>query len=63
MIQLNETLKVGDAARLFRPLAVGAALFAILLPSTAATAQQGRDSVTETVTTQRDLNGKDLVSE
>jgi hypothetical protein len=59
----DETSRVCRGRRRLRRRAVGIASLLILLSSTAAIAQQSGDTVTETVTTRRDLNGRDLVSE
>jgi len=63
VIEMGETLK----ARVSRHVIPGRGLFTLMfwisLTAPVAMAQQAVDTVTETVTTRRDLNGKDAVSE
>ena len=61
----GETLRVRHARRFIRGRGVVAALCWIVLAATAALAQQSGGTVTETVTTRRDrdLNGREAVSE
>lgn len=63
MIERGKTSK----PRVFRHVIPGRALFTLMfwiaLAAPVAMAQQPVDTVTETVTTRRDLNGKDAVSE
>ena len=53
----------GFTRRLIRPYGVLAVLFCVVLVATTAMAQQGVETVTEKVTTRRDVNGRDAVRE
>ena len=63
MIEQGETSKVRLANRLIRRRGVITVSFWVVLAATTAVAQQNVGTVTETVTTRRDLNGRDAVSE
>ena len=65
MIDGGKTLRVRHAGRFTRGRGVVTAFCWIVLAATAALAQQGGGTITETVTTRRtrDLNGKEAVSE
>ena len=63
MIEQGETSRVRLANRLIRRHGVITVSFWIVLAATTAMAQQSGGTVTETVTTRRDLNGRDAVSE
>ena len=63
MIEQGETSKVRLATRLIRRRGVITVSFWVVLAATTAMAQQSVGTVTETVTTRRDLNGRDAVSE
>src|SRR4029453_4914243 len=62
MIERNESSPEGFIRRLLPHYAV-ATVFCVVLSATTALAQQSAGTVTETVTTHRDLNGRDAVSE
>ena len=62
MIARNGT-STGFVQRLLRQAGLAAVLFWIGPPATTALAQQSARTVTETVATRRDLNGRDAVSE
>ena len=62
MIGWNQTSTVRFARRLIRPGSVITVCW-IVLAATSAMAQQSVGTVTESVTTRRDLNGRDAVSE
>jgi hypothetical protein len=53
----------GFIRRLLPPHGLATVLFGVVLAATSAMAQQSAGTVTETVTTSRDLNGRDAVSE
>jgi hypothetical protein len=59
----GETSRVWLTKRLIRPGGVITVWCWILLAATTAVAQQSAGTVTETVSTRRDLNGRDAVSE
>ena len=63
MIEHGETSKARLDSRLVRRRGVITVSFWIVLAATTAVAQQSVGTVTETVTTSRDLNGRDAVSE
>ena len=63
MFERGETSRMRLIKRLIRRRGVIAVLFWIVLASTTAMAQQGAETVTEKVTTRRDLNGRDTVRE
>ena len=63
MIEHGETSKVRLANRLTRRRGAITVSFWIVLAATTAVAQQSVGTVTETVTTRRDLNGRDALSE
>ena len=63
MIEWNQTSTVRFARRLIRPGRVITVSCWIVLAATTAMAQQRAGTATETVTTRRDLNGRDAVSE
>jgi hypothetical protein len=63
VIERDETLTVRLTKRLIGQRGVITVLFWILLAATTAMAQQSGETVTETVTTRRDLNGSDAVRE
>jgi hypothetical protein len=63
VLKRGETSRVRLTKRLIRRRGVIAVLFWIVLAATTAMAQQSGETVTETVTTRRDLNGKDDVRE
>ena len=63
MIEWNQTSTVRFARRLIRPGSVITVFCWIVLAATTAMAQQSAGTATETVTTRRDLNGRDAVSE
>jgi hypothetical protein len=56
-------MRMHRATRSIRPGAVGTLLFGIALTATTAMAQDSVGTVSEAVTTRRDLNGRDAVSE
>jgi hypothetical protein len=62
MIERNEASPEGCIRRLLPHYGV-ATVFCVVLAATTALAQQSAGTVTETVTTHRDLNGRDAVSE
>lgn len=62
MIEHHETSRVRLANRLIRRRGVITVSFWVALTATTAVAQQSVGTVTETVTTRRDLNGRDVVS-
>ena len=63
MIERGESSIRRPTRRLIRRLGVMAVWSGIVLAATTAMAQQSAGTVTETVTTRRDLNGRDAVSE
>jgi hypothetical protein len=63
MIERNEASPEGFIRRLLPLYGVATALFCVVLAATTAMAQQSAGTVTETITTRRDLNGRDAVSE
>ena len=63
MIELGEPSIQRPSRRLIRGLGVMAVWSCVVLAATTAMAQQSAEIVTETVTTRRDLNGRDVVSE
>ena len=63
MIERNEASPEGFIRRLLPQYSVATVLFCVVLAATSALAQQSAGTVTETVTTRRDLNGRDAVSE
>ena len=63
MIERDQTSTVPLTRRLIRPGGVITVWCWILLAATTAVAQQSAGTVTETVTTRRDLNGREAVSE
>ena len=63
MIERDETSRVRLTRRLIRRRGVITVWCWIVLAATTAMAQQSVGTVTETVTTRRDLNGRDAVSE
>jgi hypothetical protein len=63
VIEWDQTSTVPLARRLIRPGGVIAVWCWIVLAATTAMAQQSAGTVTETVTTRRDLNRRDAVSE
>ena len=63
MIEHDETSTVRLAKRLMRRRGVIIVSFWVVLAATSALAQQNVGTVTETVTTRRDLNGRDGLSE
>ena len=63
MIERNEASPEGFIRRLLPQYGVATVLFCVVLAATTAMAQQSAGTVTETVTTRRDLNGRDAVSE
>jgi hypothetical protein len=64
MFERNETSAVEGVIRRLRPQhGLATVLFGVVLAATTAMAQQSAGTVTETVTTRRDLNGRDAVSE
>jgi hypothetical protein len=63
MIERNEASPEGFIRRLLPQYGVATVLFCVVLAATTAMAQQSAGTVTETVTTRRDLNGRDVVSE
>ena len=63
MIDWDQTSTVTLIRRLIRPAGVITVWCWIVLAATTAMAQQSAGTVTESVTTRRDLNGRDAVSE
>ena len=63
MIDWDQTSTVTLIRRLIRPAGVITVWCWIVLAATTAMAQQSAGTVTETVTTRRDLNGREAVSE
>ena len=63
MIDWDQTSTVTLIRRLIRPAGVLTVWGWIVLAATTAMAQQSAGTVTESVTTRRDLNGRDAVSE
>ena len=63
MIERDQTSTVPLTRRLIRPGGVITVWCWIVLAATTAMAQQSAGAVTETVTTRRDLNGREAVSE
>jgi hypothetical protein len=63
VIERNETSRVRPGKRLMARNSAVTLLFWLVLAATTAMAQQSVGTVTETVTTRRDLNGRDVVSE
>jgi hypothetical protein len=63
MTEWDQTSTVPLARRLIRPCGVITVWCWIVLAATTAMAQQSAGTVTETVTTRRDVNGRDAVSE
>ena len=63
MIELNQTSPAPRAGRFARAGGVITVGCWIVLAATTAIAQQNAETVTETITTRRDLNGSDVVSE
>ena len=63
MIERGESPVLRPTRRLIRRCGVIAVWSCIVLAATTAIAQQSVGTVTETVTTRRDLNGRDVVSE
>jgi hypothetical protein len=63
VIEWDRTSTVPLAKRLIRPGGVITLWCWIMLAATTAMAQQSAGTVTESVTTRRDLNGRDAVSE
>jgi hypothetical protein len=63
VFERGERLKVRLATRWMRRSAVITVLFLMVPAATTAVAQESAGTVTETVTTRRDLNGRDAVSE
>ena len=62
MIEQSETSTIRRAKRTIRRHGVITLLFWLVLAATPAMAQQSGGTVTETITTRRDLNGRDAVS-
>jgi hypothetical protein len=62
-VMCDQTSTVPLARRFIRRGAVVTMLCSIVLAATTAMAQQGAAGITETVTTGRDLNGREVVSE
>ena len=63
MIDWDQTSTVTLIRRLIRPAGVITVWCWIVLAATTAMAQQSAETVTESVTTRRDLNGRDAVTE
>ena len=63
MIEQSETSTIRRAKRTICRHGVITLLFWLLLAATTAIAQESSGTVTETVTTRRDLNGRDVVDE
>ena len=63
MIERGATSTLRLNKRVIRRRGVITVLFAIVLAATTVMAQQSAGTVTETVTTRRDLNGREAVSE
>ena len=63
MIEQSETSTRRRTTRMIRGYGVITLLFWIVSAAATAIAQHGSDAVTETVTTHRDLNGRDVVNE
>jgi hypothetical protein len=63
VFERRETSRVRPTKRLIRRRGVVIALFSIALAATTAMAQESVGTVTESVSTRRDLNGRDAVSE
>jgi hypothetical protein len=63
VVREGGTSTMRHSKQVIRRRRVITALFAIVLPATTAMAQQSAVTVTETVSTRRDLNGREAVSE
>jgi hypothetical protein len=62
MFDQDQTSRVRVSRPLIRRRGVITVLFWIMVAATTTMAQQSAETVTETITTRRDLNGKDIVS-
>jgi hypothetical protein len=63
MFERNEASTEGFIRRLLPPHGLATVLFSVVLAATSAMAQQSVETVTETLSSRRDLNGREAVEE